>query len=89
MCKNCRCVIRDCPNEKGTSKHRFPNPANDLYLFERWLQYCEESVQSQPPEKIYINRRVCGKHFLDTQFGPKRRLLKTAYPVLNLPGKLF
>lgn len=82
-----RCVIRNCYEVKYISRHRFPNPAKDLIRFEKWLRFCETELFTFPPEYVYKNRRVCGNHFTKDQFGPNGVLLRTAYPVLNIPCK--
>lgn len=82
------CVVRGCYN-RGISTHRFPNPAKDITMFNRWLNIIDsEELRNMTPMVVFNNRRVCRHHFADDQFGPNNKLLRTAYPKLNLQTTL-
>lgn len=81
------CAVRDCYGSKGI-KHRFPNPAKTLNLFNKWVDLCDNSrlIKEYTREKVYSNCRICHEHFAVGDIGHNNKLLPGVYPKLNLPG---
>lgn len=80
------CCVKDCYFSKS-SKHRFPNPNKDPKRFNKWLVLCgNKELLIKPAERVYSHSRVCGKHFIPSDFGPNNVLLKTAIPSVLMPG---
>ncbi|KAL3278437.1 hypothetical protein HHI36_013758 [Cryptolaemus montrouzieri] len=80
------CAVNGCWGSKE-SKHRFPNPKNDIQLFQRWVAVCcNENLLRKTPEQVYNNSRVCKLHFLTSDFGPNNKLKKNSIPSLNMPA---
>lgn len=71
----------------GVPLHRFPNPEIRTDIFNVWISNIGGELASLDNRTIYVNRRVCHKHFKDIHKYPKNRLCKLATPVLYLSGK--
>lgn len=87
------CSVNYCWEPYGgkAKKHRFPNPAKNLDLFNKWVLLCDNKrlrESHMTPERIYKNCRICHKHFDENDFIANDILKNTALPHLNLPGSL-
>ena len=82
------CSVYNCYKD-GESKHRFPNPAKNKELFNKWVLLCgnKRLISEMTPERIYDSCRVCSFHFLPEEIGLNRRLKKGVVPSLKLPSK--
>lgn len=87
------CSVNGCWEPYGGTgkKHRFPNPAKNLDLFNKWVFLCDNKQLREShmtPERIYKNCRICHKHFDENDFIANDVLKNTAVPHLNLSGSL-
>ncbi|KAJ8979996.1 hypothetical protein NQ317_016659 [Molorchus minor] len=79
------CSVMGC-EDKFSSRHRFPNPANNLDLFQKWVLACgNEELINMPPEQIFRTKRVCHIHFKECDIGSNMLLNRGIVPSLFLP----
>ena len=79
------CAVVGC-NDLDSHRHRFPNPAKNKDLFQRWIQLTGDvSLYSLSPSLVYSSCRVCHRHFRDEDRATNMYLKKGSVPMLHLP----
>jgi hypothetical protein len=78
------CSVQKC-YQKGTTRHRFPNPLKYPARFREWLRRMGNAYLFEIDQmRIYNGYTVCASHFTPSDYDTNNRLKNTAIPNLQI-----
>lgn len=66
--------------------HCFPDYAKFPERFKTWVELCKGKLETTADYEYYEKKKVCDKHFSDSDYNRNKRLNALAVPSIYLSG---